>query len=165
MTALYTGQINCLGARLLHGTDVRWLSTYARDQIPPLEHERRPFALVINTDVAAGPGEHWLAFYAPRTSSKIEMFDSFGLPPDFYSLDKSLIHFFTRGIQAFNTKVCGHYALLFIYLRSRGYSFNNSIIILKKNFTDALAARKMLDLSLSKLSHIHCTGQSCKFKS
>ena len=84
MTALYTGQINFLGARLLHGTDVRWLGTYARDQIPPLEHERRPFALVINTDVAAGPGEHWLAVYAHRGSTKIEMFDTFGLPPDFY---------------------------------------------------------------------------------
>ena len=84
MTALYTGQINFFVARLLHGTDVRWLGTYAREQIPPLEHERRPFALVINTDVAAGPGEHWLAFYAHRGSTKIEMFDTFGLPPDFY---------------------------------------------------------------------------------
>ena len=164
MTALYTGQINFLGSQLLHGTDVRWLGTYARDQIPPLEHERQPFALVINMDVAAGPGKHWFAFYAHRGSTKIEMFDLFGLLPDFYSLDQSLIHFSTRSIQAFNTKVCGHYALLFIYLRSRGYSFNNSIIILEKNFTDASAARKMLDLSLSKLSHIHCTGQSCKIK-
>ena len=108
MTALYTGQINFLGARLLHGTDVRWLGTYARDQILPLEHERRPFALVINTDEAAGPGEHWLAFYAHRGLTKIEMFDSFGLPPNFYSLDQSLIYFSTRSIQTLNTKVCGH---------------------------------------------------------
>ena len=71
MTALYTEKINFLGARLLHGTDVRWLGTYARDQIPPLEHERRPFALVINTDVDAGPGKHWLAHYAFGGSSKI----------------------------------------------------------------------------------------------
>ena len=83
MTALYTGQINFYGARLLHGTDVWWLGTSARDQISPLKHERRPFALIINTDKAAGPGENWLAFYARRSSDKIEMFDLIGLPADF----------------------------------------------------------------------------------
>ena len=66
MTVLYTGQFNFLGARLLHGADVRWIGTYARDQIPSFEHERRPFALVIDSDIAAGPDEHWLALYAPR---------------------------------------------------------------------------------------------------
>ena len=140
------GQINFLGARVLHGTDVRWLGTYAGDQIPPLEHERRPIAPVINSDVPAGPFEHCLVLDEPRGSSKIEMFDSLGLPPDLYSLDQSLIQFSTCSIQALNTKVCGHYALLFIYLSSRGYSFNNSIINLEKNFTDALAACQILDL-------------------
>ena len=165
MTALYTGQINFYGTRLLHCTDVRLLGTIARDQIPPLKHERRPFALVINTDEATGPGEQWLAFYAPRGSTKIEMFDLFGLPPNFYSLDQSHIYFSTSSIQTLNTKVCGQYAQLFFYLGLRGYSFKNTIINLEKNFSDASAARKMLDLSLSKLSHIHCTGQSWKSKS
>ena len=167
MTALYTGQINYLGARLLHGTDVRWLGAFARDRIPELKHERRPFALVINTDVAADDGEHWLALFGPRDSSKIEMFDSFGLDPKLYSLDQSLscsISFSTRTIQNISTKVCGHYALLFIYLRSRGRSFDYTINSLDKNYTDASAARKLLDLSLSKLSHVHCTGQTCKIK-
>jgi hypothetical protein len=168
MTALYTGQINFLGARLLHDTEVRWLGAFARDQIPPLKHVRRPFALIINTDIAAEPGKHWLALYAPRGSTKIEMFDSFGLDPNLYSLDQSLsfsITFSTRTIQDISSKVCGHYALLFIYLRSRGHSFDHSINSLDKNFTDASAARKMLDLSLAKLSHVHCTGQTCKIKS
>jgi hypothetical protein len=168
MTALYTGQINYLGARLLHGTDVRWLGVFARDRIPDLKHQRRPFALVINTDVAAGDGEHWLALFGPRDSIKIEMFDSFGLNPKLYSLNQSLscsISFSNRTIQDISTKVCGHYALLFIYLRSRGRSFDNTINSLDKNFTDASAARTLLDLSLSKLSHVHCTGQTCKIKS
>ena len=168
MTALYTGQINYLGSRLLHGTDVRWLGAFARDQIPDLKHQRRPFALVINTDVAAEDGEHWLALYGPRGSSKLEFFDSFGLDPKLYSLDQSLSCSFTfsqRTIQDISTKVCGYYALLFIYLRSRGHSFDNTINSLDKNFTDASAARKTLDLSLAKLSHVHCTGQTCKIKS
>ena len=132
MTALITGQINFLGARLLHGTDVQWLGTYARYQIPLLEHDRRLFALVIKSDEAAGPGKHWLALYAPHGLPKIEMFDSFGLPFNFYSLDQSFIHFSSCSIQSLNTKVCGHYELLFIYLRSRGHSFNNGNIILEK---------------------------------
>ena len=164
MAALYTGQINYLGSRLLHGTEIRWLGTFARDQMPQLEHETRPFALVVNTDVAAEPGEHWLAVYAPRGTGKIELFDSYGLPPTYYSFDQSLFHYSTRSIQDFSTKVCGHYALLFIYFRSRGNSFDRTIDLLDRNFTDASAARKMLDLSLSKLSHVHCTGQNCKIK-
>ena len=164
MAALFTGQINYLGSRILHGTEVRWLGTFARDQIPPLEHEKRPFALVVNTDVAAEPGEHWLSVYAPRSTGKIELFDSYGLVPNFYSFDQSLFHYSTRSVQDFSTQVCGHYALLFIYFRSRGKSFDRTINLLDCNFTDASAARKILDLSLSKLSHVHCTGQSCKIK-
>ena len=144
---------------------LRWLGTYARDQIPSHKTEKRPFALVVNTDVAAEPGEHWLALYAPRYYFKIKMFDSFGLPPNIYSFDPSLFHFSSRCIQSFDSKVCGHYALWFIYFRSRNYSFENTINNVDKNFTDASAARKIYDLSRSKLSHVHCSGQCCKNKS
>ena len=72
--------------------------------------------LVVNTDVAAGPGEHWLALYAPRDSFKITVFNCFGLTPNIYSVEPSLIYYFSRSIQSFGSKVCGHYALLFIYL-------------------------------------------------
>ena len=71
MAALYTGQNNYLGARLLHGTDVRWLGAFARDEIPELKHQRRPFALVINKDEAAEDGQHWLALYAPRDHKRL----------------------------------------------------------------------------------------------
>ena len=162
MAALYTNQINFLGSQLLHDTKVRWLTNYAQHLIPSLKNEKRAFALVVNTDVAAEPGEQWLALYAPRDSLKIEMVDSFGLPPNIFSIDPSLIHFFSRSIQSFGSKVCGHYALLFIYFRSRNYSFDNTINNLDKNFTDAFAACKIYDLSRFKLSHLHCTGQCCK---
>ena len=165
MAALYTNQINFLGSQILHDTKVRWLGTYAQNQIPSNKNEKWPFALVVNADVTAGTGEHWLAFYAFRNSFKIEMFDSFGLPPNIYSFDPSLIHFSSRSIQSFGSKVCKHYALLFIYFKSRNYSLNNTINNLDKNFTDASAARKIYDLSCSKLSHVHCTCQCCKNKS
>ena len=151
--------MNFLGSQLLHDTKVRWLGTYARDQIPSVKNEKRPFALVVNTDVAAVPGEHWLALDPPRDSLKIEMFDSFGLLPNIYSFEASLIHFSSRSIQSFGSKVWGHYALVFIYCRSQNYLFNNTINNLDYNFTDAFAARKIYDLSCSKLSHVHCKGQ------
>ena len=150
MAALYTNQINFLGYQVLNDMKVRWLGTYALDQISSLNNEKRPFAVVVNTDVAAGFGEHWLALYAPRDSFKIEMFDSFGLPSNIYSFDLSLIYFSSSSIQSFGSKVCGHYALLFIYFRSRNYSFDNTINNLDINFTDASAARKIYDLFRSK---------------
>ena len=165
MAALYTNHIKFCCSQLLHDRKVRWLGTYVRDQITLFKNEKRLFALVINTYVAAKPGQHWLAFYAPRDSFKIEMFDYFGLLPNVLSFDPSLIHFSSRSIQSFGSKFYGHYALLFIYFRSRNYSFNNTINNLNKNFTDASAARKIYDLSRSKLSKIHCTGQCCKNKS
>ena len=90
---------------------MRWVGTYARDEIPSLKNKKRPFALEVNTDGAEGPGEHWLAQYALRDSLKIEMLDSFGLPSNIYSFDRSLIHFSSRSIQSFGGKVCGHFKL------------------------------------------------------
>ena len=165
MAALYANQINFHGSELLHETKVRWFGTYARDQIPSLKNKTRPVALVVKTDVPAGPGKHWLALYAPRDSLKIEMFGSFSLPPNIYSFDPSHIHFSSRSIQSLGTKVCKHYALLFIYFKSRNYSFDNTINNLDKIFTDASAARKIYYLSRSKLFHVHCIGHCCKNKS
>ena len=125
MAALYTNQINFLGSQLLHDTKVRWLGIYARDQIPSLKNEKRPFALVVNSDVASGPGEHWLALYAPRDSLKIEMFDSFGLPPNIYSFDPSLIHFL---VVAFNHLVARFPDIMHCYLSILGLEIIHLII-------------------------------------
>ena len=100
MAAIYTNKINFLCSQLLYDTKVRWLGPYARDQIPSLKNDKRPFALEVNTDVAAGPGEHWLALYAPRDSFKIEMIDSLGLPPNLYFFDPYFIHLSSRSIQS-----------------------------------------------------------------
>ena len=80
--------------------------------------------MVVNTDVAPGPGEHWLALCALRNIFKIDMFDSFGLPPNIYFFDLALSHSFNRNIQSVSSKVCGHYLFLIIYFRCRNYSFN-----------------------------------------
>ena len=59
---------------------VRWLGVFSRDELPDLSSERRPFALVLNTDPRDKPGQHWLAIFGPF-NKPIELFDSFGLSP------------------------------------------------------------------------------------
>ena len=117
MAALYTNQINFLGSQLLHDTKVRWLGTYARDQIPSLKNEKRPFVLLVKTDVAAGPGEHWLALYAPRDSLKIEMFDSLAYP----LISTPLIHLSLIFLAvAFNHLVASFADIMHFYLSILG---------------------------------------------
>ena len=68
---------------------------------------------MVNTDVAAKPGEHWLALYAPRDFLKIEMFDSFGLPPNIYFC----IHLsFIFLVVAFNHLVARFMDIMHFYL-------------------------------------------------
>ena len=52
--------------------------------------------------------------------------------------------------------------LRYSFIFDHGHSLDKTINMLEKNYTDASATRKILDRSLSKLSHIHCIGQSCK---
>ena len=72
---LHAGEIKCLVSRLLIG--VSWLGVFARDELPDLMHERRPWCLILNTDPKDKPGTHWLALYA-AIAGPIELFDSFG---------------------------------------------------------------------------------------
>ena len=63
--ALNGAEISCLASRMLDDTGVHWLGVFVRDQLPTLDRsQRRPFALMVNTDPADWPGAHWLAFFA-----------------------------------------------------------------------------------------------------
>ena len=81
---LHAEQIDCLLSRLLVG--VRLLGVFARDDLPGITSEIRPWCLILNTDPKDQPGTHWLALYTPK-ENPIELFDSFGFLPINYSLD------------------------------------------------------------------------------
>ena len=83
-SGLHAGEIECLVSRFVE--NVRWLGVFARDELPDLTREIRPWCLILNTHSKDQPGTHWLALYAPSASS-IELFDSFGFSPSMYSLD------------------------------------------------------------------------------
>ena len=72
---LHVGEIECLLSRLVD--NVRWFGIFARDELPGLNREIRPWCLILNTDAIDQPGTHWLALYAPSARS-IEQYDSFG---------------------------------------------------------------------------------------
>ena len=81
---LHAGEMECLVSRLVEG--VRWLGVCARDELPDLTGESRPWCLILNTDPKDHPGTHWLALYAPKACTT-ELFDSIGFSPINYNLD------------------------------------------------------------------------------
>ena len=93
------GEVDCLASRMLgdvspyfasvkgarletitrYMPNVRWLSVFALDLLSPQQQlvgqERRPFALVYNTDPIDRKGQHWLAMFGP-SDGPLELFDS-----------------------------------------------------------------------------------------
>ena len=80
-SGLRAGELDCLVSRLVNG--VRWLGVVARDDLPDVIREKRPWCLILNNDATDLPRTHWLALYAPQ-SGRIELFDSFCLSPSMY---------------------------------------------------------------------------------
>ena len=74
-SGLHAGEIECLVSRLVD--TVRWLGIFARDELPDITLEIRPWCLILNTDPKDQPGTDWLALYPPLAGSN-ELFDSFG---------------------------------------------------------------------------------------
>lgn len=99
----------------------------ARDEIP-----RRviyPSAFVINNQKRNQPGQHWLAVYYDKNGS-CEFFDSFGMHPSFYGLEKLIRYPFNYNkiqLQSNNSYYCGYYCIYFILLKSRGFSLDQII--------------------------------------
>ena len=109
--------------------NVRWLKIFARDELPDLTSEIRPWCLIMNTDPKDQPGTHWLALYAPSARS-IELFDSFGFFPSMYSLDFVDRLHSSYSFQSPSTSVCGYYCIVYIYLRSHNYSLYEIVDLL-----------------------------------
>ena len=117
-SGLHAGEIECLVSRLVD--NVRWLGVFARDELPDLNCEIRPWCLILNIDPKDQPGSHWLALFASLARS-IELFDSFGISPSMYSLDLLDPLHSSYSLQSPSTSVCGHYCIVYIYLLFHNY--------------------------------------------
>lgn len=103
-----------------------FLGVFSSNQIPFVD--KKPSAFVINTDPSDKPGKHWVAVYH-KSNGEAEYFDSFGLPPLTPDILKHLEdnafhwHYNPTILQHYSSNTCGKYCILFLLLRSRGYSF------------------------------------------
>lgn len=90
----------------------------------------RNCCFILNTHPNSRPGEHWIAFFYNANTNKLEYFDSFGLSIQMYAYvysalrERDLLQIClpanAKGmLQSIQSTVCGHYAVLFLYHRSK----------------------------------------------
>jgi len=102
----------------LQGTKLNFLGVFASDRLPTLITSF-PSCLVANTDPHNQPGTHWVAFNF-ISPTELEFFDSFGMHPFVYGFNLDYkVHFNEHQIQSFDSAVCGHYCIYFLYQRAR----------------------------------------------
>jgi hypothetical protein len=134
---MHTGQIRQF-LRMDQCTKDVWRGFVARDSEPLDPPARREWRkkdddlYIINTDVANGPGKHWCVGFTDNTNGTMEFFDSYGLPPVAYGLDRLYprwiqVHVNSRVVQSFDTLTCGYHCLFFAYCRSRGMGMDRII--------------------------------------
>ena len=97
---------------------------FARDQVPRC---LMPGFFVWNTDLYSGGGVHWVCAYVSDTH-KVEFFDSFGQPLQFYGWNiLKEVQYNEKPLQSSDSEVCGMYCLFYLYFRCRGLSMDSII--------------------------------------
>ena len=112
-----TSEIDTILHSLLEGTRVHFAGVFPRNLIPSIETLKTPSCFVSNTDESHSPGEHWVAFYIANPN-RIEFFDSYGMPPSVYGFTLNVSCYNTTQYQSFDSNVCGHYCIFYLYVRS-----------------------------------------------
>jgi hypothetical protein len=108
-----------------------FVGVFPCDKLSRLHIDKFLCAMVVNTDPSGQPGEHWVAFFV-SSSSSIEYFDSFGMPPvncDLFRFFQSfsITSFNDVRLQAIDSTVCGHYCIAFLARRVRGQSMSDIV--------------------------------------
>lgn len=107
-----------------------FIGTFPSDRLPKLALKKKKcLSLIVNTDPANEPGEHWTAIYLCKR--KVEYFDSYGLPPldervqrflDYHSMDRGWAFCATQ-TQYIQSQMCGLFCIQFIKSRDSGKSY------------------------------------------
>ena len=105
----------------------KFLGIFPKDYFPTRITEY-PSCLVANTDISSSQGLHWVVFYF-HSAYRYEFFDSLGtVPLDYqFPIINSSFVYSKYSIQSSDSSICGHYCLVFLYLKLRGKSFRSII--------------------------------------
>ena len=114
-------------------TQVQFLGVFSADSLP----KRMPASTlaIVNCCNRNLPGLHWIALYQGLTV--LEMFDSFGLPPQMYNLQlprADVVTYNAKQIQSNNSVVCGQHCLYYSYFKARGYAINDIISVFSNDY-------------------------------
>ena len=85
--------------------------------------------MVINYDEAHEPGTHWVAVYAtdPNHVYYLDSLGGVGVPNicDYLQRHFKTVTMMQKPLQAPGTRVCGQYAIVFIYLAATNFPIKN----------------------------------------
>ena len=157
-----TSEIDCLVRKGLGGKG-RFLGVFPRDRIPSLTaRSRYSCSYVSNTDPAALPGSHWVAFYhaSPRET---EFFDSYGEAPSVYSFNARVTSRSTRPVQMNNSGTCGHHFVSYVTyrtLRPRS-SVSDYVRLLYNAFPTKSAIDRHIKGRIDAVASIQCAIPNC----
>ena len=135
------------------------MGVFPADRIPM--RWPKPYALIIiNTDNHDKPGVHWVAIYLNQ-EGKAVYFDSYGIPVMIHHhhqrLRKNAKQFIwnTKRLQSFNSTVCGHYCVMFLYYMSHGYTLENFCNIFSDNYkcNDGIVKKFLNKITRKKMRH------------
>jgi len=132
---MYNYKINKILIRN-HSTRRHFIGCFPADKLPAYSFFKTatkfPICLVVNTDTANKPGEHWVAIYI-EGANRVEYFDSLALwPPISVHILKLLSNF--ANVRTLNTPVqspfattCGYHVCYFLLQRCAGHSFQQIV--------------------------------------
>jgi hypothetical protein len=116
----------------MYGTDC-YLGTFPKDKVPQKRYDLRPLGMIVNTDPARFPGQHWVALFIDE-DNRAEYFDSFGRQPICCEIQSFLaindIHNLSYNkyeIQSIFSIKCGVFCILYLKMRCKGYTFRQFI--------------------------------------
>lgn len=97
-----------------------YLGCYASDRIPHAMHSY-PHCMIVNTDAARYPGEHWTAIYV-SAPGRAEYYDSLGEWPPVANIARYLarfahVHFSRHAFQSERSSSCGYHSMYFLIAR------------------------------------------------
>lgn len=110
---------------------------YPCDRIP--DYDALPVSMIINTDKHNENGEHWVAIYISE-KKKGYYFDSYGIPPlnkeieDYLNTNTANWKYNPRTIQGLDSYKCGQFCVLFVILKTIGYSFSQITHLFTSDF-------------------------------